>query len=146
MPDNMNLMVANQNTLQQLSPDLYSRVKPHIDEIVKELNKQEISEDTLNAVIDEFFNSLSKLENMPPENMLPENMPMENEPFENMPFENMPAVPAFNGYGYGYGPRQPYRPGPYWNPYRRRWRNMRGLSTDTLLRLLLLRQLGYLTF
>lgn len=140
MPDNMNLMVANQNTLQQLSPDLYSRVKPHIDEIVKELNKQEISEDTLNAVIDEFFNSLPQSENMPFENMPFGNMPSENMPLENMPFENEPAVPAFNGYGFG--PRRPYR----WNPYRRRWRNMRGLSTDTLLRLLLLRQLGYLAF
>mgnify|MGYP001251318753 CR=1 FL=1 len=124
MPDNMNLMVANQNTLQQLNPDLYSRIKPHIDEIVKELNKQDISEDTLNAVIDEFINSLLQP--------------------ENMSFEDEPAVPAFNGYGFG--PRQPYRPGPYWNPCRRGCRNMRGLSTDTLLRLLLLRQLGYLPF
>lgn len=120
MQDNMNPMAANQNTLQQLSPELYSKIKPHIEEIVKEMNKRELSEETLNAVIDELIYSLLQS--------------------QNITLEDEFAVPTFNGI------RSLYRSNPYWNPYHLGWRNSRGMPTDTLIRLLLLRDLGYWSF
>lgn len=120
MSDDMNALAVGQNTLQQLDPDLYRRIKPHINDIVNELNKQEISESVLYAVIDELISSV--------------------EQSETIPFEEEAAVPAFGNIG----PRQPFRPGPNRPPYRRGWRYPGGLSTDALIRLLLLRELGYL--
>lgn len=110
----------NENTLQSLNPDLYNRIKPHIDEIVKELNKQELSPGTLDAVIDELITSL--------------------EQSGNIPFEDGDVIPVISNF---YPPRQPSRPGPYRTGDRRRWRSPGGLSTDDLIRLLLLRELGY---
>lgn len=119
MSDGTNAMDVGQNTLQQLDPDLYRRIKPHINDIVNELNKQEISESILYAVIDELLSSMEQSEMIPLEEA---------------------AVPAFGNMG----PRQSFRPGPNYPPYRRNYRYPRNLSTDALIRLLLLRELGYL--
>jgi len=120
MADTANPFFMGQDTLQQLDPDLYNRIKPHINEIVKELNKQELSEKVFNAVIDELINSL--------------------EQSGNIPMEDEMAIPAIGNMDL----RQPYRQSPYWNPDRRRCPGCRGgLSTDNLIRLLLLRELGY---
>jgi len=119
MPNTQGPFDMDENTLQNLDPDLYSRIKPHIDEIVKELNKQELSAGTLDAVIDELITSL--------------------EQSGNIPFEDGAAIPVVGNLS----PRQPFRPSPYRTPDRRKWRSPGGLSTDDLIRLLLLRELGY---
>lgn len=122
MPDDSNVFTAEQNTLQQLDPDLYRRIKPHINEIVNEMNKQEISTNVFYAVIDELISSL--------------------EQSGNIPLEDEIAVPAISSVG----SRQPFRPGPNRPPYHKGWRNPGGLSSDALIRLLLLRELGYFWF
>lgn len=105
--------------LQELYPDLYRKIKPHMDAIARELQGQMISDSVLDAILEEIMNSSA----MPPQDD-----------------DLGPAVPAIRSYGgyprhYGY-PIPYYRRGIYPGYY------YDNSSLDTLLGLMLLRRLG----
>lgn len=122
MPNDYDPLASGQDSLQQLNPGLYNRIKPHIDEIVKELNNQELTDDMIDAAVDEIMRAM-------------------DESNDNM--SNEIAVPAVN-YMYPRGNMR-YRQN-YWRPNRRWRRYGRGMSTEDLTRLLLLREMGYFWF
>lgn len=121
MPSSSSSPNPDQSLLQQMDPDLYNRVKPHIQEIVRELGKQEVPDSVLDAVVDELILSMQQSMDSPEGGDL--------------------AVAAIGGI---FPQRQPLWPAPYRAPGRRRWRYTGGFSTDDMIRYLLLQRLGYL--
>lgn len=117
MPNGLNILNACQAPLQQLDPDLYNRIMPHINEIAKELSKQELSGDVLSAAVDEFISAVEQSATLSPEN------------------NNDVAVAAVSNV---------FWPAPYRTPGRGRWRYGGGFSTDDLIRYLLLQKLGFI--
>lgn len=119
MPNDYDSLASGQDSLQQLNPGLYNRIKPHIEEIVKELNNQELTDDMIDAAVDEIMRAMDG---------------------SNENVSNEIAIPAVS-YMYPRGNMR-YRQN-YWRPNRRWRRYGRGMSTEDLIRLLLLREMGY---
>lgn len=109
--------LTDQN-LQELFPDLYNTIKPHIDQIAAELKKQEVTDSMIDSIVQEILleSGMTSPETAQQNTMEPTLAPI---------------------YDMGYG-RYP-------NPYFRRRRYPRyyyNLSLEDLVRLMLLQQLG----
>lgn len=110
------MMVQN---LQEMFPNLYDKIKPHIDEIAKELGNEGISADVIDSIIQEIMNSSG--------------LPQENQE------ETM--VPTFHDLGPGYLHPYPY-PNPYYNYGRYPRPPYQNFSLKKLIKIMLLQQLG----
>lgn len=131
MPEMPNNMMNNQNQMQNITdqnlenmfPDLYQKMKPHIDEIANQLKNQQITENMIDAIVDEILrrSGIADLEGYMDEDM-----------------EEMEDTLAVQRYmNYGRNPRQNQY------PYNRRRRYPRyyNPSLQDLIRLMLMRQL-----